>query len=102
KEARRQYTYRKDENGYTKIETNRKYTYDKETFFPRLYSEKHAAYYQHYLNLNPEQSPTFADNLNFFFSYQLKEMYMRYFMWNFAGRQNDKQGHGTYTEGNWL
>ncbi|MBE8722789.1 protein O-mannosyl-transferase family [Sphingobacterium pedocola] len=102
KEAQSQYTYRKDETGYTKIETNRKYTYDKEMLFPRMYSEKHAAYYQHYLNLNPAQSPTFADNLNFFFSYQLNDMYMRYFMWNFAGRQNDKQGHGTYTEGNWL
>ncbi|GGH09158.1 DUF2723 domain-containing protein [Sphingobacterium alkalisoli] len=102
KEAHTQHTYRKDESGYTKIESNRKYTYDKESLFPRMYSEKHAAYYQHYLNLNADQSPTFLDNLSFFFSYQLNDMYIRYFMWNFVGRQNDKQGHGTYTEGNWL
>ncbi len=33
--------------------------------------------------------PTFSQNLSYFFNYQLVHMYMRYFMWNFAGRQND-------------
>jgi tetratricopeptide (TPR) repeat protein len=46
--------------------------------------------------------PTFAENLRFFFSYQLNFMYWRYFMWNFAGRQNDIQGHGEVNNGNWI
>lgn len=46
--------------------------------------------------------PTFANNLRFFFSYQLDWMYWRYFMWNFSGRQNDIQGHGDEMRGNWL
>ena len=50
--------------------------------------------------------PTFSENLDFFFSYQVNFMYWRYFMWNFAGRQNDIQGHGIGKDkvlnGNWL
>ena len=44
--------------------------------------------------------PTFAENLRFFFSYQLNFMYWRYFLWNFSGRQNDIQGHGEILNGN--
>lgn len=46
--------------------------------------------------------PTFGENLRFFFSYQMDWMYWRYFMWNFAGRQNDVQGHGNILDGNWV
>ena len=46
--------------------------------------------------------PTFAENLRFFFTYQLNFMYWRYFMWNFAGRQNDIQGNGEVSNGNWI
>ena len=46
--------------------------------------------------------PTFAENLRFFFSYQLNFMYWRYFMWNFSGRQNDIQGSGEVMNGNWI
>ena len=46
--------------------------------------------------------PTQAENLRFFFSYQINFMYWRYFMWNFAGRQNDIQGNGELEHGNWL
>jgi hypothetical protein len=46
--------------------------------------------------------PTFGENMKFFFRYQVNWMYWRYFMWNFAGRQNDIQGHGGIMEGNWL
>ena len=46
--------------------------------------------------------PTFGENLKFFFSYQVNFMYWRYFMWNFAGRQNDLQSHGELTKGNWI
>jgi len=46
--------------------------------------------------------PTFGENMRFFFNYQVKYMYFRYFMWNFVGRQNDIQGHGGVLHGNWL
>ena len=43
--------------------------------------------------------PTQGENIKFFFSYQLNWMYWRYFMWNFAGRQNDIQGSGEIEHG---
>lgn len=46
--------------------------------------------------------PTFSENLTYFFRYQLGHMYFRYFMWNFAGRQNDIQGYRELVNGNWL
>ena len=48
------------------------------------------------------RKPTFGENLKFFFTYQLNHMYWRYFLWNFAGRQNDIQGEGEPTRGNWI
>ncbi len=51
---------------------------------------------------NPKRPATFAENLKFLFNYQLNFMYWRYFMWNFAGRQNDIQGHGNVKDGNWI
>jgi len=50
----------------------------------------------------PKAPPTFAQDMRFFFKYQVGFMYLRYFMWNFAGRQNDLQGHGELHKGNWL
>jgi len=50
----------------------------------------------------PIAIPSFGENLRFFFRYQIGYMYLRYFMWNFAGRQNDIQGHGELTKGNWI
>ncbi len=49
------------------------------------------------------QMPTMADNLKCFFDYQVNYMYVRYFMWNFVGRQNDLHGDtpGDLTRGNW-
>ena len=51
---------------------------------------------------SPRKAPAFFQNLKFFFRYQVGHMYFRYFMWNFAGRQNDEQGHGEATYGNWI
>ncbi len=50
----------------------------------------------------PLAKPSFGANLRFFFRYQVGYMYLRYFMWNFAGRQNDIQGQGELTNGNWV
>jgi tetratricopeptide (TPR) repeat protein len=46
--------------------------------------------------------PTFGENMTYLFRYQLGHMFWRYFMWNFAGRQNDIQGNGELTNGNWI
>lgn len=48
------------------------------------------------------QKPSFGENLTYFFRYQVGHMYMRYFMWNFSGRQNDIEGHGNIKNGNWI
>ncbi|MBN1820688.1 MAG: DUF2723 domain-containing protein [Prolixibacteraceae bacterium] len=46
--------------------------------------------------------PTFVENMRFFFRYHVGFMYFRYFMWNFAGRQDDVQSHGSLINGNWI
>lgn len=79
--------------------------------FPRMWSkrETHAPFYDSYnsgkgkINSDGKRMPTFLDNLTFFFDYQVHHMYWRYFMWNFAGRQNDIQGSnpGDPIRGNW-
>ncbi|QQS52568.1 MAG: DUF2723 domain-containing protein [Bacteroidota bacterium] len=51
---------------------------------------------------SPKSKPSFAQNIRFMIRYQIGHMYMRYFMWNFAGRQNDIQGNGEILNGNWI
>ena len=102
----------------------RKYSvpnYDKRfyTVFPRMWSSSsdlHASGYKSWgeikgtplevtdLGGNTEiiNKPTFIENLRFFFTYQVGHMYLRYFMWNFAGKQNDLQGYGALLNGNWI
>ena len=90
--------------------------------FPRMYSPSahHAQAYQKWADIQGERvsypdrneygekvnnlgvMPTFAENLRFFFRYQVNFMYWRYFMWNFAGRQNDLQSSGELYKGNWI
>jgi hypothetical protein len=53
-------------------------------------------------NIETINKPKFSENLRFFFSHQVGWMYWRYFFWNFAGRQNDIQGHGNLLDGNWM
>ena len=48
------------------------------------------------------EKPSFADNMKFMFSFQFGYMYWRYFLWNFAGRQNDIQGNSDIFNGNWI
>jgi tetratricopeptide (TPR) repeat protein len=86
--------------------------------FPRMYSRQahHKAEYERWSNFEGKQfeytdargqkqigtKPTFMENMSFFFNYQIRFMYWRYFMWNFSGRQNDIQGHGEIVNGNWI
>ena len=93
----------------------KKAIYAQNVFFPRMYSSDHQAQYESWLNgiegrevdseRNPGHTikiPTAWENLKFFIGYQCNFMYWRYFLWNFAGRQNDIQGHGDLDKGNWL
>ena len=86
--------------------------------FPRMWSAGHTAQYQEWMGdieMNegymqtpdgyevPVSMPTQLENIRFFLSYQVNFMYWRYFMWNFAGRQNDIQSKGFELEhGNWI
>ncbi|UKJ07132.1 protein O-mannosyl-transferase family [Solitalea lacus] len=69
--------------------------------FPRVSNPDHERFYRSWLN-RTSGNPTFSDNIEFFTTYQLGHMYWRYFMWNFAGRQNNIQGEGEPIKGNWL
>lgn len=97
-------TYRKGDTKYEISGKKFSYKYDRNTLFPRMYSDdpNHVGVYRDWMELGPQDSPTFATNLGFFATYQVGFMYMRYFMWNFVGRQNDDQGIGDYTSGNWI
>ena len=75
-------------------------------FFPRIWSNtqaRHAGGYVNWAGLkNKDVNPTFAENMTYFFKYQIGWSYMRYFMWNFAGRQNDFMNmDGNSLNGNW-
>ena len=98
---------------YIPIGIQREYNYnsDVKQLFPRIWDSSndqyHAEFYASWLNLRNMQTgeyiaPTFGDNLNWFFTYQMGLMYWRYFMWNFAGKQNDIQGLGNVRDGNWI
>ena len=111
--------------GYNKINGKYKpyfrpdYVYKKEfmTIFPRMYNSEpeYEAAYKYWGNIKGRRytvtsgsekeiivCPTFGENLRYFFRYQTGFMYLRYFMWNFAGRQNDNQGNGNPIQGNWI
>ena len=89
-----------------------KYDASGKMLFPRMWSSdgKHIQFYQSYMNGGghkvagaQHKKPTFFQNLAFFFDYQMNWMYWRYFMWNFAGRQNDihSPSPGDKFTGNW-
>jgi hypothetical protein len=94
-----------------------KYSKKFETIFPRMYSPEpdHESAYKYWGKVVGKKytvdgqagkksvvCPTFGENLRYFFRYQVGFMYLRYFMWNFAGRQNDIQGNGNPMHGNWI
>lgn len=88
------------------------------TVLPRMWSSesRHKGQYKKWSNFKGKpiryqdangqtkviNTPTFGENMTYLFRYQMGWMYFRYFMWNFSGRQNDIQGHGKVSEGNWI
>ena len=98
---------------YQKAEmfTGYKYPDQYKYLFPRLYSSQREQAYKNWVDIKGRREvidgkavivPTLADNLKFFFNYQMNFMYWRYFLWNFVGRQSDVQSTGQITDGNWL
>ena len=81
------------------------YAGDQSHFFPRIYDGNeagHVNFYKNYLGLTDNDDPTFKDNMKYFFGYQMNWMWWRFFMWNFAGRQNDVEGQCDPQRGNWI
>jgi hypothetical protein len=92
-------------------------TYLQTTFLPRMYWSQDQSKIDAYkswsgydekdgsgteIGNDGKRLPTFGENMTYMFRYQINWMYWRYFMWNFAGRQNDIQGHGDAMRGNWI
>ncbi len=107
-----------EKDSYEIVRHKTEYKYAQNMLFPRMYSDtpRHIEAYESWLGgiegkqvpydqcgqMIMVKVPTQWDNIRFFFIYQLNYMYWRYFMWNFAGRQNDIQGQGEIEHGNWI
>jgi len=127
--ARKEKASEDERDSYFIVSTRDDLAYAQNMLFPRMHSKAHASAYESWLDTGDDdfylfgsipikrynyvdydrcgeivtvKMPSQFDNLRFFFSYQCNHMYWRYFMWNFAGRQNDIQGHGELEHGNWL
>jgi hypothetical protein len=112
-------TYTKEKGKYIIVDRSQHYTFDSrfKTFFPRMYgrNQNQIGIYKEWADIKGkpmtvdkdgkqvvEYCPTFGENLSFFFKYQLGYMYLRYFMWNFSGRQNEVDGDCGILHGNWI
>ena len=115
KYIRKEKTSADEKDSYIEVPGRVEYKYAQNMLFPRMYSSAHAAQYKGWVDINGVDVPydecgnaimvnipTQWENIKFFFRYQLNFMYWRYFMWNFAGRQNDLQGSGEIEHGNWI
>lgn len=105
--------YVKGKDSYIPIGRSREYSYpsSEKQLFPRIWDSSndqyHATFYAQWLGLGQDENgryeaPGYGDNMEWFFTYQMSLMYWRYFMWNFAGKQNDVQGMGNVRDGNWI
>ncbi len=105
-----------EKDSYFIVRTKDEYKYAQNMLFPRMYDAAHAAAYESWMGGVDGTEvpydrcgepmmikvPSQLENIRFFLSYQCNFMYWRYFMWNFAGRQNDIQGNGELEHGNWI
>ncbi|MGN7785552.1 DUF2723 domain-containing protein [Niabella sp. 22666] len=110
--------YSKGKDKYIPTGRKREYVYQSsdKMLFPRIWDpsndQNHAQFYADWLGIAQQQdpntgqpsydAPTYGQNINWFLTYQTDFLFMRYFMWNFAGRQNDLQGFGNKRDGNWI
>ena len=97
--------YRKGKTKYEVAGKKLTTIYDHNTIMPRVYSTdgQDPQFYKEWLRIPDGQAPDFSDNLKFMFSWQMYQMYWRYFLWNFAGRYNDMDGQSSMSgiDGNW-
>ena len=110
-----------EKDSYFIVRYKNSYEYAQNMLFPRMHDAAHASSYESWMQGAPAwvvkgsekpfdrcgetvmvRTPSQLENIFFFFSYQCNFMYWRYFMWNFAGRQNDIQGNGELEHGNWI
>ena len=105
-----------EKDSYFIVRYKTDYIYAQNMVFPRMWDAAHASAYESWMGgIDGTQvpydrcgepitvkMPTQMENIRFFLSYQCNFMYWRYFMWNFAGRQNDIQGNGELEHGNWI
>lgn len=105
-----------EKDSYFIVRYKTDYIYAQNMVFPRMWDAAHASAYESWMGgVDGTQvpydrcgepvtvkMPTQFENIRFFLSYQCNFMYWRYFMWNFAGRQNDIQGNGELEHGNWI
>ncbi|WP_289292619.1 MULTISPECIES: DUF2723 domain-containing protein [Bacteroides] len=115
KYIRKEKTSPEEKDSYVEVPGRVEYQYAQNMLFPRMYSSAHIPQYKGWVDIKGYDVPydecgnaimvnipTQWENIKFFFRYQLNFMYWRYFMWNFAGRQNDIQGSGEIEHGNWI
>ena len=115
KYIRKEKTSPDEKDSYVEVPGRVEYQYAQNMIFPRMYSSAHIPQYKGWVDIKGYDVPydecgnaimvnipTQWENIKFFFRYQLNFMYWRYFMWNFAGRQNDIQGSGEIEHGNWI
>ena len=110
-----------EKDSYFIVSHKNKYVYAQNMLFPRMHDSSRAGAYESWMSGAPTwlrggrdipydrcgepitvHMPSQLENIFFFLSYQCNFMYWRYFMWNFAGRQNDIQGNGELEHGNWI
>ncbi|HZX75267.1 MAG TPA: DUF2723 domain-containing protein, partial [Cyclobacteriaceae bacterium] len=94
--------YTKGKDKYEITDQKVDYTYDYETIIPRAWNSEHKDAYERIIGLKDGQRPTFGQNLYFMFKHQIGTMYMRYFMWNFAGRESDEDGANWLSPSHWF
>lgn len=95
------YRQDKEEGKYKIIGYKENVYYTQNMLFPRMWNDRLAASYKGWSG-STNDVPTQKENLTYFITYQLNYMYVRYFLWNFVGRQNDIQGSGEPEHGNWI
>ncbi len=113
---RKEKASKSEKDSYFIVSHKNNYAYAQNMVFPRMYDSSHKQAYEDWMGgvdgndvpydrcgetMNIKM-PTQMENIRFFLSYQCNFMYWRYFMWNFAGRQNDIQGNGELEHGNWI
>ncbi|WP_281698036.1 DUF2723 domain-containing protein [Hallella colorans] len=114
--SRKEKASKDEKDSYFVVSHKNNYIFAQNMLFPRMYDADHAQDYESWMGgvegtqvpydrcgeAMMVKMPTQLENIRFFLSYQCNFMYWRYFMWNFAGRQNDIQGHGEPEHGNWI